>query len=132
MEQLGTDTVNRGAPLGFKVTAQDGTIPILKQDVNFSGTGPFYSVLNSNGELSNHMKTCNVDNAITGIRIRSRTAPSQPCTENSMTQGDAPRRLRLQCKLQVHSLYCGNAINNWSSEEKEDDSKPVVTKVRSL
>ncbi|XP_022762775.1 NAC domain-containing protein 62-like isoform X2 [Durio zibethinus] len=127
---LGTDTANRGAPLDFKATAQDCTSPICMQDVNLSGTGPFYNVLNSNAELGNHMNTaCNVDNAITGIRIRSRPARSQPVTENSMTQGNAPRRLRLQCKLQVRSVYCGNAINNCSSEEKEDDSKPVVTKV---
>ncbi|XWS38076.1 hypothetical protein CRYUN_Cryun19dG0099700 [Craigia yunnanensis] len=123
----GTDTANRAAPLEFKATTQDCTIPICKQDVNFSATGPFYNVLNSNGELSNHMNTCNVDNAITGIRIRSRPAQTQPDTQNSMIQGNAPRRLRLQCNLQVHSVYCGNAINDWSSDEKED-SKPVVTK----
>ncbi|XWS48671.1 hypothetical protein CRYUN_Cryun13aG0096100 [Craigia yunnanensis] len=126
---LGTESANRGGPLEIKATAQDCTIPICKQDVNFSGSGAFYNVLNSNGELSNHVNTtCNVDSAITGIRIRSRPARGQRDTENFVTQGDAPRRLRLQCKLQVHSLYCGNAINNWSSEEKEDDSKPVVTK----
>ncbi|XVF12780.1 hypothetical protein REPUB_Repub08aG0149200 [Reevesia pubescens] len=126
---LGTETANRGAPLEIKVTAQDCTIPMCKLDVNFSGTGPFYNVLNSNGELSNHVNaTCSVDNAFTGIRIRSRPAQRQPDTENSVTQGDAPRRIRLQRKLQVGTLYCSNAINNWSSEEKEDDSKPVVTK----
>ncbi|KAK6275272.1 hypothetical protein POUND7_004981 [Theobroma cacao] len=121
---LGTETANRGgAPLEIKATAQDCTILNPKQDVNFSGTGPFFNVLNSNGELSN--TTCNVDNAITGIRIRSRTARSQPDTENSMTQGNAPRRIRLQCQFQVGPLYCGNAMNDWSSEEKEDNSKPV-------
>ncbi|XP_022722692.1 NAC domain-containing protein 91-like isoform X2 [Durio zibethinus] len=125
---LGTETANKGASLEIKATAQDCTIPICKQDVNFSGTGAFYNVLNSNEELSNHVNTtCNVDRAITGIRIRSRSARSQTDTENFVTQGNAPRRLRLQCKLQVLSLYQGNATNNWSSEEKED-SKPVVTK----
>ncbi|XVE64514.1 hypothetical protein DITRI_Ditri07aG0106500 [Diplodiscus trichospermus] len=67
-------------------------------------------------------------NAITGIRLRHRTARNQPDTEIFMTQGNAPRRIRLQCELEGHSLNCGNAINNWSSEEKEDGSKPVVTK----
>ncbi|XP_022736304.1 NAC domain-containing protein 91-like [Durio zibethinus] len=124
-----TITANKGAPLENKATAQDCTIPIHKQNVNFSGTGPAYNVLNSNGELSNNANTtCNVDNAITGIRIMSPPARSPLDTENSMTQGNAPRRIRLQRKLQVGPLHSGNATNNWSSEEKEDDPKPVVTK----
>ncbi|XP_021275555.1 NAC domain-containing protein 62-like [Herrania umbratica] len=121
---LGTETANRGgAPLEIKATAQDCTILNPKQDVNFSGAGPLFNVLNSNGELSN--TACNVDNAITGIKIRSRIARSQPDTENSMTQGNARRRIRLQRKFQVGPLYCGNAMNDWSSEEKEHNSNPV-------
>lgn len=135
LEQLGTDTANRGVLLELNATSQDCTVPICKQDVNFSGSGTFYDVLNINGELNNHMNiTCNVDNPITGIRIRCRPPRTQPDVEKSMpqAQGNASRRLRLQRKLQVHSLNRGNAINNWNSEEKGDESKPVVTKVRSL
>lgn len=90
-------------------------------------------MLNSSGELSNHVNTCNVESAVTGIKIRSRTARSQPGTTYFVTQGDAPRRIRLQRELQgVQSLNFGNAINNCNTEEKEDDSKPAVTKVRNL
>ncbi|KAG4131035.1 hypothetical protein ERO13_D09G181800v2 [Gossypium hirsutum] len=106
---LGTDTVNGVPPIG---TAEDCGIP------------------NSDGELfSNHMNTsCDVDGAITGIRTRSRPSRSQLDSENPLAQGNASRRLRLQCKLQVHSLHCDNAIYNRSDVEIEDDSKSVVTK----
>ncbi|GMI96284.1 hypothetical protein HRI_003297700 [Hibiscus trionum] len=123
---LGTDVVNKGTPLG---TAQDSAIPRFLQDVNFSSTVPFYNVLNSDGEFSNHTDTsCNVDSAVTGIRIRSRPPRTQPDTGSSMIQGNAPRRIRLQCNLQVGELHFNDAINNWSCGGKEDDSKPVVTK----
>ncbi|KAG8484234.1 hypothetical protein CXB51_023675 [Gossypium anomalum] len=124
---LGTETVNGVPPLG---TAQDCGIPICMQDVHFSDTVPFYNVPNSDGELfSNHMNTsCDVDGAITGIRTRSRPSRSQLDSENPLAQGNASRRLRLQCKLQVHSLHCDNAIYNRSDVEIEDDSKSVVTK----
>ncbi|GMJ10918.1 hypothetical protein HRI_004761000 [Hibiscus trionum] len=70
----------------------------------------------SNVEPSNHMNaTCNIDTSpITGIRIRSRVPRRQPNIENSVTQGTAPKRF----KLQVHRY----------SESKEDDSKRIVTK----
>ncbi|KAK8571087.1 hypothetical protein V6N13_025644 [Hibiscus sabdariffa] len=58
--------------------------------------------------------------------IRSRPARSQPNIENSVMQGYAPRRIRLQCKLQVGTLYLPNGINNCS--EGKEDSKPVVSK----
>ncbi|GMI76525.1 NAC domain containing protein 62, NTM1 (NAC WITH TRANSMEMBRANE MOTIF 1)-LIKE 6 [Hibiscus trionum] len=123
---LVTETAN-GAPLEIKATAQDCTIR-TSEDVSFSGTGPLHNVLNSEEELNNHVNaTCNPDNAITGIRIRSRAARSQPSIENSAMQGYAPRRIRLQCKLQVGTLYPPNATNN-SSEGKDEDSKPVVSK----
>ncbi|GMI71639.1 NAC domain containing protein 62, NTM1 (NAC WITH TRANSMEMBRANE MOTIF 1)-LIKE 6 [Hibiscus trionum] len=113
---LGTDKVNKGAPLAI----QDFANPICM---------PFYNVLNSDGEFNNHTNTsCNVDSAVTGIRIRSRPSRIQPDNENSMIQSNVPGRLRLQCNLQFGSVHYNDAINNWSSGEKEDDSKPVVTK----
>ncbi|XP_039050809.1 NAC domain-containing protein 91-like isoform X1 [Hibiscus syriacus] len=122
---LGTDTVNKGAPRG---STQNIKIPICMPDVNFSSTVPFYKVLNSDGEFSNHTDTsCNVDSAVTEIRIRSLPPRSQPDTGNSMIQGNAPRRIRLQCNLQVGALHCNDGINNWSFADK-DDSKLVVTK----
>ncbi|KAE8663287.1 NAC domain-containing protein 86 [Hibiscus syriacus] len=123
---LGTETAD-GAPLEIKATAQDCTTPTSK-DVSFSSTVPLHNVLNSKEESSNHVNaTCNLDNAITGIRIRPRPARSQPNIENSVMQGYAPRRIRLQCRLQVGTLYPPNAMNNFS-EGKDEDSKPVVSK----
>ncbi|KAL4297113.1 hypothetical protein GQ457_12G000430 [Hibiscus cannabinus] len=117
---LGTDTFNKRAQ-----TAQDSEIPICIQGVDSSSTVPFYNTLNSDGEFSNHMDTsCNVDSAVTGIRIRPRPPRNQPDTGNFMIQGNAPRRIRLQ----VHKLNRNDAINNWSCGEIEDDSKSVVTK----
>ncbi|KAE8699839.1 NAC domain-containing protein 86 [Hibiscus syriacus] len=103
----GTSNDDRGVPLEVKATAHD---------IELSCDGAFYNVLNSNGESSNHVNaTCNIDTApIAGIKIRSRTRRSQPNIENSVTQGTASRRF----KLQIHPR----------SEEKEDDPKPIVTK----
>ncbi|KAE8694296.1 hypothetical protein F3Y22_tig00110785pilonHSYRG00186 [Hibiscus syriacus] len=94
-------------PLEVKATAHD---------IKLSGDGAFYNVLNSNGGSSNHVNaTYKIDTEpITGIKIRSCTCRSQPNIENLVTQGTASRRF----KLQVHPR----------SEEKEDDSKPIVTK----
>ncbi|KAK8599874.1 hypothetical protein V6N13_060316 [Hibiscus sabdariffa] len=120
----GTDTFNTEAR-----TAQDSALPICIQSVDSSSTMLLYNVLNSDGEFSNHMDTsCNVDSAVTGIRIRSRPPRNQPDTGNSMIQGTAPRRIRLQCNLQVRQFNCNDAINNWSCGEIEDDPKSVVTK----
>ncbi|KAE8720598.1 NAC domain-containing protein 86 [Hibiscus syriacus] len=103
----GTSNDDRGVPLEVKATAHD---------IKVSCDGEFYNVLNSNGESSNHVSaTCNIDTApVAGIKIRSRTRRSQPKIENSITQGTASRRF----KLQVHPRF----------EEKKDDSKPIVTK----
>ncbi|KAK8560945.1 hypothetical protein V6N13_026380 [Hibiscus sabdariffa] len=121
LEQLGIDKVNRGTPLG---SVKDCVNPISMQDVNFSSTVPFSNVLNSGGEFNNH----NVDSVVTGIRIRSRPSRIQPDNENSMLQSNAHGRLLLQCDLQFRPVHYNDAINNWGSGEKEDDSKPVVTK----
>ncbi|KAK8558126.1 hypothetical protein V6N13_073802 [Hibiscus sabdariffa] len=108
-------------------TAQDCTVPTSK-DVSFTGMEPLHSVLNSGQELSNHVHGArNIDNAITGIRIRPRAARSQPSIEKSVMQGNAPRRIRLQCKLQAGTLYPPNAINNFG-DGKDEDSKPVLSK----
>ncbi|KAL4285273.1 hypothetical protein GQ457_16G025630 [Hibiscus cannabinus] len=118
---LGIDKVNRGTPLR---SVQDCANPITMQDVNFSSTVPFSNVLNGGGEFNNH----NVDSAVTGIRIRSRPSRIQPDNENSMLQSNAPGRFLMQCNLQFRPVHYNDAISNWGSGEKENDSKPVVTK----
>ncbi|XVE69424.1 hypothetical protein DITRI_Ditri09bG0151300 [Diplodiscus trichospermus] len=50
--------------LGINATAQDCIIPIHGQGANFSGAEVFYNVLNSHGQLSNHVHIAfNVDHA---------------------------------------------------------------------
>ena len=66
----------------------------------------------------------------TGIRIRTRQPPNRPIAQISEPQGSAPRRLRLQKKLQVGSLYCTSFEG--SSNEKNDEAKLTVAKVRIL
>ncbi|XP_041014799.1 NAC domain-containing protein 62-like [Juglans microcarpa x Juglans regia] len=55
----------------------------------------------------------------TGIRIRTRQPQNQPSIGNS-AQGSAPRRLRLQCKLQVQPLHCGPMSEEWSTPEDHE------------
>ncbi|XP_039007345.1 NAC domain-containing protein 62-like [Hibiscus syriacus] len=127
---LETDKINMGAPIG---SIQGCANPICMQDVNFSSIVPFYNAINSDGEFSNHTNTsCNADSSVTGIRIRPRPSRSHPDNENSMIQTNAPRRMRLQCNIQVRLVHYNDAISDWSSGVKEDYSKSVVTKVRSL
>ncbi|KAG2701293.1 hypothetical protein I3843_06G034500 [Carya illinoinensis] len=66
----------------------------------------------------------------TGIRIRTRQPQNQPSIANS-AQGSAPRRLRLQCKLQVQPPHCGPMSENWSGPE-DHELKIAATEVRSL
>lgn len=61
----------------------------------------------------------------TGIRLRTRQR--QPSIENPdaqgiALQGTAPRRIRLQCKLQMRPVRCSAAC----------ESKPIAAEVRSL
>ncbi|KAF5442629.1 hypothetical protein F2P56_035269 [Juglans regia] len=55
----------------------------------------------------------------TGIRIRTRQPQNQPSIANS-AQGSAPRRLRLQCKLQVQPLQFGPMSEEWSTPEDHE------------
>ncbi|KAL5805377.1 hypothetical protein ACOSQ3_032177 [Xanthoceras sorbifolium] len=88
-----------------------------------STTGQSYNVFNSHDESNNHKDAeGNYDDG-TGIRIRTRPRPS-PRTLNYLTQGDARRRLHLQCKLQVWS---GSEMPRaLSTMPQEQESKPNV------
>lgn len=66
----------------------------------------------------------------TGIRIRTRQLQNQPSIGNS-AQGSAPRRLRLQRKLQVQPLHCSPMSEGWNTPE-DQELKAAATEVRSL
>ncbi|KAJ0100828.1 hypothetical protein Patl1_05549 [Pistacia atlantica] len=76
----------------------------FKQDVFSSGSAAGQSYDRYN-KLNNQMDAIGSnDVAGTGIRIRTRQRQSNQKNDGSLTQGTAPRRLRLQSKLQVGSV----------------------------
>ncbi|KAF7148146.1 hypothetical protein RHSIM_Rhsim03G0217000 [Rhododendron simsii] len=64
----------------------------------------------------------------TGIRIRPRENQNQPSNANSGLQGTAPRRIRLQKKLQVGPVSCGNFRDLSYKEENSEAKTPIVAK----
>ncbi|KAF9671025.1 hypothetical protein SADUNF_Sadunf12G0003800 [Salix dunnii] len=63
-----------------------------------------------------------------GIRIRVHNPQNQRFGRNLNIQGDAPRRLRLQCKLQVQPVQLSTKSEDFSFGEGELESECMVTK----
>jgi len=82
-------------------------------------------------ESSNHLTAASSGEVRTGITIRQRSQKIQPGIGNS-AQGSAPRRIRLQCKLQVQPLTSNLVPEDWRHTTGDHELKPVVTDVRSL
>ncbi|KAF8379839.1 hypothetical protein HHK36_029288 [Tetracentron sinense] len=61
----------------------------------------------------------------TGIKIRTRPPQNQPSSHNNVTQGTAPRRIRLQRKLSRRSGYCSNG-RQLSGSAEDHKEKPVI------
>ncbi|XP_057800752.1 NAC domain-containing protein 91 isoform X2 [Salvia miltiorrhiza] len=61
----------------------------------------------------------------TGIVIRKRQIPNQSTVQNTALHGTAPRRLRLQMKLQVGPVQCGlpNEQTNSKIEQESDTAQ---------
>lgn len=96
-----------------------------EQDIfsSVSTTGQFHDALGGYGDSNNHTVGVASRNIVaTGIRTRMRNPQSHPYSEGflNVKQGDAPRRLRLQCKLQVGPLRLQSCMPD------EDESKPIV------
>ncbi|GAY53078.1 hypothetical protein CUMW_146660 [Citrus unshiu] len=96
-----------------------------EQDVfsSVSTTGQFHDAFGGFGDSNNHAVGVASRNIVaTGIRTRMRNPQSLPYREGfvNVKQGDAPRRLRLQCKLQV------GPVRLQSCMPEEDESKPIV------
>ncbi|XP_015878714.1 NAC domain-containing protein 91 isoform X2 [Ziziphus jujuba] len=67
------------------------------------------------------------DDNVTGITRRIRQWPNPPSNENSVfRQGEAPRRIRFQCKLQVGSVSCGPMARDHRIRKPEEELKPAV------
>ncbi|XP_065861481.1 NAC domain-containing protein 91-like [Euphorbia lathyris] len=84
--------------------SQNFTSSSVDQFSNLEATG---TRINQNG--------CS-ETAGSGIRIRDRNPLSIPNTSNSAVQGNASRRLRLQCRLQVQ---LAEISTEWSSRKEE-------------
>ncbi|KAL9432720.1 hypothetical protein AB3S75_027694 [Citrus x aurantiifolia] len=96
-----------------------------EQDVfsSVSTTGQFHDAFGGFGDSNNQAVGVASRNIVaTGIRTRMRNPQSLPNREGfvNVKQGDAPRRLRLQCKLQV------GPVRLQSCMPEEDESKPIV------
>ena len=78
------------------------------------------------------MTTASGGEVRTGITIRHRLQKIQPGIGNSMAQGNALRRIRLQCKLQVYPLTSNLVPEDWRHTTRDHELKPVDTDVRSL
>lgn len=103
---------------------------------------PFHAVSSASGQsyFSNSPEEQSIntisagnDNMFgTGIRIRTREHQNQPGDAHSGGQGTAPRRIRLQKKLHVGPVTCGNFGDLSYKEENSEAKTPIVAKVRSL
>ncbi|PNT08800.1 hypothetical protein POPTR_012G007500v4 [Populus trichocarpa] len=63
-----------------------------------------------------------------GIRTRVHNPRNRQFGRNFNTQGDAPRRLRLQCKLQVQPIQFSTKSEDFNSGEGELEYECIVTK----
>jgi hypothetical protein len=81
-------------------------------------------------ESNNHLSAFASGEVRNGFSITPRQRQNQPSNENSMTQmmqGTAPRRLRLQCKLQVRPLTTSLMSEDGSYITEDRELKPVAT-----
>nr|POF09690.1 hypothetical protein CFP56_52068 [Quercus suber] len=80
-------------------------------------------------ESSNHLTAASSGEVRTGITIRHCSQKIQPGIGNSMAQGSAPRRTRLQCKLQVQPLTSNLVPEDWRYTTGDHELKLVDTDI---
>ncbi|GLU12115.1 hypothetical protein SLE2022_288210 [Rubroshorea leprosula] len=101
---------------------------ISEQHLYSSGTGQSYNMLNSGQNSSNCVNpSSSTDNGTSAIIIRARRPQNQPETKNIVTQGLAPRRIRLQCAVEFQPYY-RKTSSDWSCEDEDHESKPFISK----
>ena len=71
------------------------------------------------------------DTSGTGIRIRPRSSQNLQPQFDYGKQGSAPRRLRIQCKLQIGPVSCSRKSSDFMSGDEAKKSKSVNAEVRS-
>ncbi|XP_062147473.1 NAC domain-containing protein 91-like isoform X2 [Alnus glutinosa] len=99
---------------------------------DFTSDGAAEQTYNSSlKESSDHLTTVASGEGRTGIIRRTRQSQNEPLMEGvskgSVAQGIAPRRLRLQCKLQVLPVQCSPMSADWSGGAGGHESKPIAT-----
>ncbi|KAI8028864.1 NAC domain-containing protein 91 [Camellia lanceoleosa] len=92
--------------------------------------------VNLEESISNSNAVGNDNISGTGIRIRSRQVHNRPSAENFGVQGTAPRRIRLQKKLQVESFYGSHeaerVVTKAEEEAKEENAATIGAAAKEL
>lgn len=93
----------------------------------------FFAEQSSKVEVSsNHSNSLLSSSAGTGIRIMTRqTPPTSTLRPSIMTQGEAPRRIMYQSKLQIGSIQCRNISKNLHYRPEDHERKLIAVEVRS-
>lgn len=122
-----TSDIGNEEPLEHSVLLQNNMVGDPFFAVS-SASGHSY-LSNSPDEYSINSITAGNDDIFgTGIRIRTREQHNQPSNANSGLQGTAPRRIRLQKKLQVGPV-CYSGFGDLSNKEENPEPKtPIVAK----
>ncbi|KAF8412048.1 hypothetical protein HHK36_000001 [Tetracentron sinense] len=97
-----------------------------------SAMDPFHDLFNSPEELSSQKNPVSGSHGPieTGIKIRTRQPQNQPSSHNFVTQGTAPRRIRLQRKLSQVPVCCGKVReSNCSTEDSEPKPSVIENKM---
>lgn len=67
-----------------------------------------------------------IDNVTSGIRLRARSPRNQMEMDKFITQGDAPKRIRLQCE--IRRALCRKTSTVSLLKDEDYESKPLITK----
>lgn len=122
-------SVDKEAQLEMKAPARPCSFVAVYPSV----TDQSLDVLNGSQKTSDSVNNgSGTENVTAGITIRTRHPQNQPQTKNIVTHGQASKRIRLQCKLEIRPPYSRKTSSNCSCEDENHESKPIIiTKVRS-
>ena len=125
-----TENFPREASIHVETPEVHGTVSLAQAESYNRNVVPFGSALSSNDLNPNPV--VNGDSGSLVIRRRARQLQNPPFADETevphamMFQGAAPRRLRLQRKLQIS---CSFKSVKYQNSKPEEESKPAVTEV---
>lgn len=124
-----TENLPGEASMHVETPEVHGTVYLAQPESYNRNVAPFGSALSSNDLNPNPV--VNGDSGPLGIRRRARQLENPPFAETElphemMFQGAAPRRIRLQRKLQIS---CSFKSVKYQNNKPEEESKPAVKEV---